>query len=116
MPKSLSYNEFDEKLKNFNKNIKRIGEYKNYRTKVQFQCLIDGYIWETRPFNIFVQKSGCPKCGKSLSLNNETFDEKIKDRNIRRLGNYINSSTKIEFECLVDGYKWYARVSQSFTN
>jgi hypothetical protein len=84
--------------------------------KTLFKCLIDGYEWEAIPNNVIRRKNCCPKCNNSIPCNNNIIDEKIKNRNIKRLGNFIKNThaSKIEWECLIDGYKWTASVDNIF--
>ncbi len=44
----------------------------------------------------------------NILYTNKTFDKKLKriNLNVIRLGDYINAKTHIEFQCLIDGYKW----------
>ena len=56
--------EFINKLKEINDNIKILGEYTNDRTKIKCRCKIDGYEWEAKPNNL-LNGYGCPKCNAS---------------------------------------------------
>jgi DNA replicative helicase MCM subunit Mcm2 (Cdc46/Mcm family) len=42
-------------------------------------------------------------------LSNEIVDERLKYKEIERVGNYINSHTNIEFKCKKDGFIWNAK-------
>jgi DNA-directed RNA polymerase subunit M/transcription elongation factor TFIIS len=63
--KKLSNEILDVRLKN--RNIQRIDNYINNRTKIQFKCLICNNIWNAKPNNILDNNQICPKCaiGKS---------------------------------------------------
>lgn len=60
-----THEEFVNKVKSINPNVEILGKYKNVKTKVKCKCLIDGYIWEATPNNLFSGK-GCPKCRASI--------------------------------------------------
>jgi very-short-patch-repair endonuclease len=85
----------------------RIGSYINYDTPIKWLCLVDGCEWSATPNNI-VNNHGCPKCGGNLRLTNEVIDIRLKDsnRDIERIGNYINKTTKIKWKCLKDEHIW----------
>jgi hypothetical protein len=105
---SKKYNNktFDEKNKN--KKIKRLGDYKNNKIKIDFLCLICNRVWKASPVGI-LSGYGCPSCGKSEKLNNEIIDRRLKNKNIKRLEDYVNIKTKIKFECLVCNNIWESR-------
>ena len=42
----------------------------------------------------------------SRKLDNETVDAKLEGRGIKRIGEYVNNNTKIEWECEVCGNRW----------
>jgi len=96
------------------KNIKRIGEFKGYRNRLLVRCLIDGYEWEVFICNIFYNNAGCPKCSNNARITNESIDTYISNNNkkIRRIDNVKTCKTKIEFECLIDGYRWVTTPSK----
>jgi hypothetical protein len=95
-------------------NIKRLGDYINSKTPISVQCLIEScqYIWKTRVNHIINDGSGCPKCSKTLELTNELIDERLllQDRHtiIKRLGDCIGCSKKIDWLCLICSTIWAA--------
>ena len=91
----------DQRLKN--RKIIRLDNCINSSTKYRWQCTICSNIWSTKPNAIF-NGTGCPKCAGLIRLTNEIIDEFLqKENKIIRVGNYINSRTKIQFKCLIDG-------------
>lgn len=103
----------NKKLKNkdidnflFNKNIKRLDDYKNSETIMNWQCLNCENIWQTTSDSLR-QGSGCPECNNK-KLTNEEIDTIVNKRNIKRLDNYINSYTKLNWQCLICDYIWLA--------
>lgn len=110
--KNLTNEIVDDRLKNTF--LKRIDNYQNAKTKIKFKCLIEtcNYIWETLPHNALNRRKKCPRCIHiSLMGTNEKIDQRLRNRNIKRIDNYVNNKTKINFQCLVEkcGYIWKAR-------
>lgn len=87
--------------------VKRIEDYKGNNTPIKFKCLIEGcnYIWFTAPSSIF-KGSKCPKCYGNILLTNEEIDKRLLLHNIKRVGNYINMRTHIDFQCINCFYIW----------
>lgn len=87
----------------FEKNIKRLDAYVNINHKIKFLCLKDkcSHIWITSPNAILNDNRGCAKCSGCLKLTNKDVDDKILSKNIKRLDDYINNNTKINFQCLI---------------
>jgi hypothetical protein len=108
MPEKLNNELIDKRL--VGRNIVRIGDYVNSKTKIKWKCLIDGYEWYTKPNTIFMG-CGCPKCCNHAKLTNDIIDERLisENRMFVRLDDFINLSTKIRWKCLIDGYVWYAQ-------
>jgi len=66
------------------KQILRIGDVVNAKTKIKFKCLVDGNIWETIPC-VILKGHGCPDC----LLKNETrirnwLKEKYGEDNVKK--------------------------------
>lgn len=103
--------EFYEKNPNAN-NIKILNEYIKSDINMDCECKICDHQWSTTPSTL-LRGSNCPKCAVIEQHNqqrktHEQFikEMKIKHPNIKILGEYIDNSTNIECECLIDGYKW----------
>jgi len=96
----LSNTIIDERL---NKSISRISDFKDgYRgniNKIKFKCNICFYEWYGKP-NDYINKDpcGCPKCARVALLTNDEVDSRLPS-NIKRVDNYINGSTEINFRC-----------------
>jgi hypothetical protein len=101
---TASNEEIDQAL--LGRTFKRISNYLNNHTKIKFQCLLDNFIWETTSKSILLLHSGCPKCAKVNKLTNEDVDLKLKNKNILRLQDVINSATKISVQCLTCSFIW----------
>lgn len=84
--------------------LKRIGVVINNSTPIEFQCLKKdcGYIYLAAPTAIRNHNSGCHKCAGNIHLSNNDIDQWLLDNKklIRRIDNYINSGTKILWQCL----------------
>lgn len=104
----LSNQVIDNRLKD--KLIKRLGDFINVTTPTLFRCLNCQNEWEAEPRRIIHQNCGCPECSTLKPWTNNEFDDLLIDRNIKRLGSYVNSKKPIEFECQIQGcaHKWFA--------
>jgi len=103
--KPLTNEEVDKKLEG--RSIRRKGIYVNARTKIEFECLVDGCdnTWFAKPSPIITGRTGCMKCyHRSMSFNNDVIDKFLENSNIRRLDDYVNKRIKLRFECMVCGY------------
>jgi hypothetical protein len=96
--------EFDSKLSIKNPLIKRVGKYIDSHTKINFKCLRHNQIHQASPRHP-LQGRGL-KCCSSGRLKGDRaaleFDSKLSIKNplIKRVGEYIDSRTKIDFKCL----------------
>lgn len=112
-----THGEFVSDLKKINPSVEILGEYVGSANKIACRCRIDGSLWEATPNNL-LRGSGCPECGlkrrtEKRAKTHEEFVEDIKaiNANIKILGNYINSKTKLLCECQLDGHKWESTPS-----
>ena len=108
MVKKLTNEVVDQKL--IGRNIKRLDNYVGGHSPINWLCLIDtcNYVWPARPTDILnSNKSGCPECAGNIKLNNEIIDQRLKDRNIKRLEQYINIDKPINFSMLNRGLQLY---------
>jgi predicted nucleic acid-binding Zn-ribbon protein len=90
---SLTEQEVDSRLKK----IKRLSPYKNSSFKMNWLCLDCNHQWKTS-FNSINAGHGCPKCNNS-KLSNQHIDAALTDRKIKRIGNYINNYSLIDWFC-----------------
>jgi hypothetical protein len=96
----LSLNDIKTRL--LNKNIEILSEYKNIFEIMKFKCNLCNNII-TKNFHDFEKiKFKCYTCEKNPNHkpNNYEIDEKIKNRNILRIGDYITAHTPITWKCL----------------
>jgi predicted nucleic acid-binding Zn-ribbon protein len=72
----------------------------------EFKCLKSGcgHTWNAQINGVIAKNkpTGCRKCVGCLQYTNETIDKKIieKDFSVKRIGDYVNTRTKIDWECL----------------
>lgn len=111
--KKFSQDTFVNKMKNVNKNIKIIGEYKGIDKNIKCQCLLCNNIWNPMANDILNNHRGCPECGKLKSANSRRkthieflYDLYMVNPNIEALSEYVSSRIKIKCRCKTDGYEW----------
>lgn len=114
MNKRKTQEEFEKEVSLASPNIKVIGKYININTKIQFKCLIHDFEFDAFPQNV-LRGHGCRKCGNEKQSKKQTksHDKFIKDiikinPNIEVIGQYVNMDTKVQVQCLIDGYIWNA--------
>ena len=61
-------------------------------------------------FGNFTAGKGCPYCGGTKRKTHEEYVQQLKEKkpNIRVIGKYKSLKTKIEHECLICEYRWFA--------
>lgn len=83
----------------FPRNIEIIGKYINAQTKCSFFCRKCSNIWDSTPNNI-LKGRGCPKCYSiQKCIPKEVIEDQLSQKNIKIVGNFINTSSKTSFEC-----------------
>jgi len=110
-----SNEEFLRELMIINPKVQPLDTYNGANKKIECMCLIDGYRWYITPSNLINNKTGCPKCGIKSSKESQVksreqfIKEMIKiNPDVLIVGEYNNSNTKIQCECLIDGSRWDA--------
>lgn len=88
------------------RNIVKIGKYVGNRIKISWLCGICDCKWDASPLNVLNKKSGCPRCSKNEKFNNSIFDDILKEKNINRIGQVINSRSKIKVKCNICDFEW----------
>lgn len=109
--RAKSHDKFTRELQEKNENIEVIGKYINNKTKIKCKCNICGFIWDALPSNLLkkTRPTGCPNCWKNR--NGKSHNDFVKEislinPNIKIIGDYINSTTKISCECKICGNIW----------
>lgn len=115
----------DERLKSENRHlqIKRLGDCKNSRTKIKWECLRCEFEWlntptlTLKPFSI-----GCPVCEGQAKLTNEIVDKKLEMKFretgilFERVGDVAGSMKSIEWRHVDDkcGKTWKSTPNSLF--
>ena len=82
--------------------------YVNSSTKLKWQCY-EGHTWFATPNNIKSKGTWCGKCAGNIPDTIEKMHEIAESRGGKCLSNtYVNSSTKLEWECS-EGHIWKAK-------
>lgn len=68
--------EINEKIKKiYGGTIVLLDEYSGINNKIKVKCTICGNIWETTPYSLIVQKTGCHVCSKYVSYPNKLMKQ-----------------------------------------
>jgi hypothetical protein len=105
----LTNQEIDKRLSD--SSIKRLDDYINSLTHIRWQCLNINcnHIWLAKPYHIYSSGSGCPKCTITKPMLLESvIDERLINRSIKRIDNYLGITIPISFLCLNEncGFIW----------
>lgn len=80
-----------------------LGEYLKSHSKTTFQCY-KRHIWSATPANV-LYGFGCPYCSGNIPLTKQIVNERIADRGLVMLSEYINQRKKALFKC-AEGHTW----------
>lgn len=81
--------------------------YISSHLKIKIFCSQHGEFLQT-PHN-HLKGQGCPTCGKlknKIRLSQDLVDERLKNKNIKRISQYESSNRKMTWECLKCSWKW----------
>lgn len=91
-----------------NPDVKIIGEYTGYESKIKCHCNQCDNEWETTPVVLF-RGSGCPRCTGHIKSHDDYINEIRKAHpTIKIIGKYRSFNDLIECECETCGTKWSA--------
>lgn len=84
-----------------------LGEYKNNRTRVDVMCNVCGNTFSPKASSLYMGH-GCPYCSGRVGKTTEQFIDEMSEKNpnVKILGKYKNSKTKIETLCNKCGHLW----------
>ena len=85
--------------------IELVGEYANVKHKSEFRCS-EGHTWMATSDSV-MRGSGCPYCSNRAPLTKQVVNERIADRGLELVGEYVNAKHKSEFRCS-EGHTWLA--------
>lgn len=83
--------------------ITLIGEFTKSHTSTLFRCAI-GHEWTARPSNVMFG-TGCPHCSGNIPLTQAIVNERLAERSITMLDEYVTQTTKSRFVCGA-GHEW----------
>ena len=103
----LTHNEYVERLNIINPNLVVLEQYIDMHTKILHKCLIDGYVWATRP-ECTLQGCGCPQCAGNRKKTQEDYVRELSVINpdLEVIEEYMGARTPILHRCKIDGYEW----------
>ena len=85
-------------------------EFKNAHTKLNMECLKDGYKWTASINNVINNGNGCPKCAGTLKLSEQEALQKCidicKEMDYDVIGfpdGYKNNMSRFEYHCKAHG-------------
>lgn len=112
---SLTNDIIDQRLKDIKSCIVRVGDFKKSAEKLLFKCTDHNITWSAITHNM-LKGYGCEICGKEKQqkvvnkrkFNDEIVDNKIKFKNIKRIGKYTDINTKLKWKCEKCNYEWNA--------
>lgn len=117
--------ELDLYLINNNFTVKRLGDFKSKKNVLNFECLTCYHIWPGKFINIKKahEHSGvpCPKCYEQKIIKDHEerrakmtieIDNALINRNIKRLSPFYESTSDMDWQCLICDYKWTVPSAQ----
>lgn len=117
--KKLTNQEFDEKLSNLEgmEDYKRIGDYIDTKTKIDFLHTKCNKIFKAKPSNI-LQGYGCPHCNKKENKGQIKFEKQVFDlvgNEYTVIGKYKNYHSKVKMRHNKCGYEYDVKAG-NFTS
>lgn len=107
----MTTEEFRAELAGINDKIEVIGEYTRASDKIRVRCKVCNHEWSVAPTTLR-RGSGCASCAGRLKLSHERFVERLNllHPEIVPLTEYVNSQTRMTFECRACGHVWSAQA------
>lgn len=115
----LNNKSFDLELKNTD--LKRIGNYSKAHNKIKIKCKKCGYKWRPEAYSVLKRKR-CPVCTEKqriknlskthahLRLTREEVDERLAEKNLKKITNYKNKRKTFKVECLKCNYRFTEKL------
>ncbi|OOZ61597.1 zinc-ribbon domain-containing protein [Solemya velum gill symbiont] len=88
-----------------NRGLFLAGKYIDDITHTTFKCK-HGHLWEAIPDKV-IGGQDCPVCAGNAPLTKETVNERIRERGLKLVGDYISANTKTVFKCQIK-HEWKA--------
>ena len=107
----MTTEEFRAELAGINDKIEVIGEYTRASDKIRVRCKVCNHEWSVAPTTLR-RGSGCASCAGRLKLSHERFVERLNllHPEIVPLTEYVNSQTRMTFECRACAHVWSAQA------
>lgn len=107
----MTTEEFRAELAGINDKIEVIGEYTRASDTIRVRCKVCNHEWSVAPTTLR-RGSGCASCAGRLKLSHERFVERLNllHPEIVPLTEYVNSQTRMTFECRACGHVWSAQA------
>ena len=107
----MTTEEFRAELAGINDKIEVIGEYTRASDKIRVRCKVCNHEWSVA-LTTLRRGSGCASCAGRLKLSHERFVERLNllHPEIVPLTEYVNSQTRMTFECRACGHVWSAQA------
>jgi len=112
----LTNKDIDERIQG--RNISRLTNIINVKTKINWQCNICEYNWQATPNKILSAGTGCPKCAGRPILTNTEVDQRLTKQNrpIKRISDIKGTNHITEWQCtLHKEHKWTAKPKDVFS-
>lgn len=97
-------------------NLKRIGSYVSTTVPMAVRCMSCGAERSVTPgrllYSIRQGKKPCPSCAGLTKRTDASIDDRLKDKQIKRLSPYENDITPMWWQCTDCGHKWQTRVTK----
>lgn len=110
MPAKRTPEQIDESVKG--RPLTRVGEYRNYDTKIEWKCHQCEHIWEATPNNVITKGSGCPVCSEAAGGKKKSASQKdrvsqhLTAAGIELVTPYTRVSDHHIFKCNVCSHQW----------
>lgn len=107
MPRKKTHEEFISEISRVNSDITILGTYISNSTYITVKCNKCDNVWDAQP-NLLLRGHGCPVCAKNQKLIAEEFCRRVNEvlPDIKVLGKYTNSTSRIKVMCLGCGNEW----------
>lgn len=90
--------------------IQRVSDCTGTHDPIELICLDCSNKWKQTPGNLMYRKSGCIRCSNNY-MTNDRVDNTIIGRQLKRVGDVYNTSSRIEWKCERCDNVWCASPS-----
>lgn len=110
MPRKKTTEEIDLLVES--RPLRRVGEYVNYDTKIEWSCTICFHTWSASPGSIISLGSGCPVCGQERAGRAKSAGQldrvmaTLTTKGITLVSPYTRIKDRHDLRCDVCGFEW----------